>query len=240
MSPEDQFILSFTHLFNYNDSNVTYFAFTYPFSCEESDEKVNQLYQKVKEDKNIYFHRETLFYSVEGRKIEVITISSMHGITPNREELPFVDDERGRALLFPQSQKDSSKRPFLFEGKRVIYFTSRVHPGETPGSHMLNGSLDLITDLNSSQAKILRKNFVFKIIPILNPDGVSLGYYRLDTAAQNLNRYYTNPSRFGQPTIWATKVAILQQHIQYKSLFIYVDFHAHASKKGGFMFGNHI
>ncbi len=40
---------------------------------------------------------------------------------------------------------------------------------------------------------MLRKHFVFKVIPILNPDGVARGYYRLDTMAYNLNRYYTNP-----------------------------------------------
>ena len=49
--------------------------------------------------------------------------------------------------------------------------------------------------MKNEQAKILRKNFVFKVIPILNPDGVSRGYYRLDTMAYNLNRYYINPNR---------------------------------------------
>ena len=47
----------------------------------------------------------------------------------------------------------------------------------------------------NEQAKVLRKNFVFKVIPILNPDGVARGYYRLDTMAYNLNRYYLNPSK---------------------------------------------
>ena len=46
---------------------------------------------------------------------------------------------------------------------------------------MLNGCLDILTDLRSDQGKLLRKNYVFKIIPTLNPDGVSRGYYRLDT-----------------------------------------------------------
>lgn len=46
---------------------------------------------------------------------------------------------------------------------------------------MLNGVLDKIMDFRSEQGKQLRKNFVFKIIPILNPDGVARGYYRLDT-----------------------------------------------------------
>ncbi len=38
-----------------------------------------------------------------------------------------------------------------------------------------------------------RNWFVWKLIPILNPDGVYKGYVRLDTQGRNLNRYYTNP-----------------------------------------------
>ena len=30
---------------------------------------------------------------------------------------------------------------------------------------------------------MLRDRFVFKIVPMLNPDGVYRGYYRLDTMA---------------------------------------------------------
>jgi len=63
----------------------------------------------------------------------------------------------------------------------VIIFSSRVHPGESPGSHVLNGVLDLLTDLKSDQGRLLRKHYIFKVIPTLNPDGVARGYYRLDT-----------------------------------------------------------
>lgn len=45
----------------------------------------------------------------------------------------------------------------------------------------------------SEQGELLRNNFVFKIIPTLNPDGVYRGYYRLDTQGHNLNRHYANP-----------------------------------------------
>ena len=75
---------------------------------------------------------------------------------------------------------------------------------------------------------------------MLNPDGVSRGYYRLDTKAYNLNRYYLNPVKSDHPTIWAIKKVIVQHANVYKDLFMYMDFHAHASKKGGFIFGNYL
>ena len=72
---------------------------------------------------------------------------------------------------------------------------------------------------------------------MLNPDGVYRGYYRLDTKSQNLNRHYTTPTPKHQPTIYAAKAALshAKQHLDLK---IYVDLHAHASKRGCFMFGN--
>lgn len=97
-----------------------------------------------------------------------------------------------------------------------------------------------VNSKSSDQGRCLRKNFVFKVIMMLNPDGVSRGYYRLDTMACNLNRMYLNPSKTDNPTIWATRKAVVQQAEQYKCLKMFLDYHAHASKRGGFMFGNHI
>ena len=123
--------------------------------------------------------------------MECMTISSKDGITEDRETQP--DDSEG---MFPEAVDNPDRRPLKFDqNKKVIAFTSRVHPGESPGSHVLNGITDLITDLKSEQGKLLRRNFVFKIIPNLNPDGVSRGYYRLDTEGQNLNRFYNDATR---------------------------------------------
>ena len=65
--------------------------------------------------------------------------------------------------------------------KKYVMITARVHPGETPASHVFNGFLKFILDKNNILSKTLRDNFVFVLIPILNPDGVYRGHYRVDT-----------------------------------------------------------
>ena len=138
--------------------------------------------------------------------MELLTISSRDLITAELETIPGDGDEG----LFPHAVRDPRSRPYRFnKNKPVIFMTSRVHPGETPGSHVLNGFLEMLTDLRSEQGRSLRKHYVFKVIMMLNPDGVSRGYYRLDTCGVNLNRMYLNPSKTEHPTIWATRKAVV-------------------------------
>jgi cytosolic carboxypeptidase protein 5 len=49
---------------------------------------------------------------------------------------------------------------------------------------------------------------------------------------------YNDATRKDQPTVWAATKAITQYATEYKNLQTYIDFHAHASKKGVFIFGN--
>ena len=112
--------------------------------------------------------------------MELLTLTSNKGKTATAEStLPG---------LFPDNN-----RPLAFEGKKTIFLSSRVHPGETPASYVLLGLLNFLCNEKSEQAKILLDKFVFKIVPMLNPDGVYRGYYRFDTNSQNLNRYYIDP-----------------------------------------------
>ena len=41
---------------------------------------------------------------------------------------------------------------------------------------------------NQHEARILRENFIFKIVPMLNIDGVINGNYRCNLAGVDLNR----------------------------------------------------
>ena len=88
--------------------------------------------------------------------------------------------------------------------KRVVLISARVHPGEAPSSHAFNGVLKFILS-NDARAHYLRKNFVFKLVPMLNPDGVANGHYRMDVLGQNLNRFYINPDVYKQPSVFGVK-----------------------------------
>jgi murein tripeptide amidase MpaA len=54
--------------------------------------------------------------------------------------------------------------------KKTILLTSRVHPGESMASYVIQYIIDYLCG-NSMEARILRENFVFYIIPMLNIDG---------------------------------------------------------------------
>ncbi|KAJ1465734.1 hypothetical protein T484DRAFT_1863692 [Baffinella frigidus] len=56
----------------------------------------------------------------------------------------------------------------MVERKGVVV-SARVHPGETNASYMVKGLIDFLLG-DSVQAKQLRSEFVFKIVPMLNPD----------------------------------------------------------------------
>jgi hypothetical protein len=119
----------------------------------------------------------------------------------------------------------------------VVLVSARVHPGETPASHVLDGLLAFLVRTDDPRAAALRERFVFKLIPMLNPDGVFRGHYRTDTRGVNLNRVYLEASAAEHPSIHAC-CAVVQQLHERGALHLFVDCHAHAGKRGCFLYGN--
>jgi len=99
-----------------------------------------------------------------------------------------------------------------FSKRKGVVLTSRVHPGETVASWMMRGALLFLTDPKNLEAKMLRENFVFKVIPMLNPDGVINGNYRCSLAGCDLNRRWKTPNKTLHPTIYHTKRLVKQIH----------------------------
>ncbi|KAJ8984892.1 hypothetical protein NQ317_002732 [Molorchus minor] len=201
---DDIFMLSFKFCTPENQHSVMYFAFTYPFSYTDLQKMIvnidaKYLNQKVMSEDGIYYTRETVTHSMEGRNIDLITITSYHGITMERED-------RLKNLFLDTK----ILRPHKFLGKKVVFVSARVHPGETPSSFVFNGFLSLLLTKDDVIAQALRRLYVFKLIPFLNPDGVARGHYRTDNRGVNLNRVYLNPSMTEHPSIYAARALISQ------------------------------
>lgn len=88
--------------------------------------------------------------------------------------------------------------------RKAVILTARVHPGETNSSWIMKGFLDYILG-DSSDARLLRDTFVFKVVPMLNPDGVIVGNYRCSLAGRDLNRNYTSLLKESFPSVWYTR-----------------------------------
>jgi cytosolic carboxypeptidase protein 2/3 len=98
-----------------------------------------------------------------------------------------------------------SSKPEQIAIRRAIILTSRVHPGESNASFMMEGTIEYLVS-EEEGARYLRDNFVFKIIPMLNPDGVIVGNYRCSLSGLDLNRQWITANSKLCPENFATKV----------------------------------
>jgi len=116
-----------------------------------------------------------------------------------------------------------------------VVISARVHPGETCSSWICHGIIEYLTG-PCIEAKKLRKQYVFKIVPMLNPDGVVNGNYRTSLAGVDLNRRWDNPDSSYHPTVFKTKemIKIFQTKLEVVTL---CDIHGHSRKQGLFMYG---
>jgi hypothetical protein len=135
--------------------------------------------------------------------------------------------------MFPEGEA-----PFKFgREKPVVVVSARVHPGETPSSHVMNGLIQGLM-ANGPVAEALRDRFVWMLVPFVNPDGVARGHYRMDSKGVNLNRCYICPKQAEHNPVFAIK-RLVEQLSSEQTLFAYLDLHAHAGRKGCFIFGNY-
>lgn len=86
------------------------------------------------------------------------------------------------------------------------------------------------------EAKRLRDTFVFKIVPMLNPDGVIVGNYRCSLAGLDLNRQWMNPVQKSSPEIVSMK-EMIRKTLECRDIHLFVDIHGHSRAKNLFMYG---
>jgi hypothetical protein len=96
------------------------------------------------------------------------------------------------------------RRTTLNKRRDYIILTARVHPGESNSSWTMKGVLKFLMS-GETEADKLRDHFIFKIIPMLNPDGVINGNHRCSLSGHDLNRQWISPDPSLHPTIYGTK-----------------------------------
>ncbi|XP_071546044.1 uncharacterized protein [Panulirus ornatus] len=131
-------------------------------------------------------------------------------------------------ITSPEAEDEGKK-------KRAVVLTARVHPGETPSSWIMKGVLDFLT-ADHPKAHELRNQFIFKVIPMLNPDGVVVGNHRCSLVGRDLNRQYKMVVKEMFPAIWHTK-AMVRRLMDEHGVVMYGDFHAHSRKHNIFLYG---
>ncbi|XP_071120375.1 uncharacterized protein [Mytilus edulis] len=138
-------------------------------------------------------------------------------------------------LVYVLTITSPSQAPEDIKHKKAVVITSRVHPGECNASWMMKGFLDYLTG-NSADAKLLRDTFIFKIVPMLNPDGVIVGNYRCSLAGRDLNRNYKTVLKDAYPSVWHTK-NMIRRLLQEREIIVYCDLHGHSRKQNVFIYG---
>ena len=233
-SKKGYFTLTFKYTFKHPNDKV-YFAHCYPYTYTD----LNNFLKTLEEYPSIA-RVDSLCSTLAGNSCPVVTITSkiQTYTEPSCENLKVNRTAAGRAVVRLREAKKSKSGASMPETehktKKGVMITARVHPGETNSSHLVEGLIKFLLG-NSKSARALRKNFVFRIIPMLNPDGVVYGNYRCSLLGVDLNRRWLKPNKCLHPTIFYAK-RFIQMFSEEHELAMFCDIHGHSMKKNVFMY----
>ena len=233
---KESFTLSFTYSFKHPDDTV-YFAYATPYSYTD----LSMYLQVVKQNHSDIARVSKLCDTSEKLVCEFLTITeSISDYLEGGAEAKDMEDVEKRLARYRKPRKSSlsvgkQKLGEKHGEKKGIVLMARVHSGETVSSFMVQGAIDFLLG-PCKNAAILRKNFVFKIVPMLNPDGVCAGNYRCCLKGVDLNRQWLWPNKKSFPTIFHAKVMILALAARHPIMMV-CDFHGHTKKRNAFIYG---
>ena len=221
--------LSFDYEFKY-DNDIVYFANSIPYFYSKLMKQLN--YYELNEEKYPYFQRKTLATTLGGNDLDMFTINSMYDIYKNGPMSIIMPKAKNYLSLKKNitgnnnnNTKQSMNDSKIIDDRQAVIIIARQHPGETVGSFVIQGCIDFLMG-NSEEAKKLREIYLFKIVPMMNPDGVLVGNSRTSFAGCDLNRRWGKPNEIIHPEVYFTKNMILKLTLQRNIAFI-IDCHGH-------------
>ncbi|NWU34444.1 CBPC4 carboxypeptidase, partial [Hylia prasina] len=203
------YTLTFSIKFPHRD-DVCYLAYHYPYTYSTMMSHLDILEQN-RNPKKVYWRQQTLCQTLAGNPCPLLTITAMPE-SKNRDDL-----------------EQFCSRPYVF-------LTARVHPGESNSSWVMKGTLEFLVS-SDPIAELLRKCFIFKIVPMLNPDGVIHGNLRCSLSGDDLNRQWLTPSSQLHPTIYHAKGLLSYLRSIGRAPLVFCDYHGHSQKKNVFLYG---
>uniref|UniRef100_A0A663EAA0 AGBL carboxypeptidase 1 n=1 Tax=Aquila chrysaetos chrysaetos TaxID=223781 RepID=A0A663EAA0_AQUCH len=203
------YTLTFSIKFPHKD-DVCYLAYHYPYTYSTMMSHLDILEQN-RNPKKVYWRQQTLCQTLGGNLCPLLTITAM-----------------------PESKKRDDLEQFY--NRPYVFLVARVHPGESNASWVMKGTLEFLVS-SDPIADLLRKCFIFKIVPMLNPDGVINGNHRCSLSGDDLNRQWLTPSSQLHPTIYHTKGLLYYLRSIGRAPLVFCDYHGHSQKKNVFLYG---
>lgn len=227
-SPPMYSMVSFS--LSFHEDDTIYIANGLPYTPESwrSDwARLRQLYPVTTSHCQI----ETICNTLGGREVSLLSITS--------QPLGQVTGARLKKVRGPeyvaQLRKDRCTLPVA--RRPVVLLMARCHPGETGGSFVLRGALQFLLS-EAPEARELRELFQFKVIPMLNPDGVELGNSRCNGTPLDLNRQWADPQMATAPEVYELK-QLARTWYKQSGIALVLDFHTHPLRLNSFICSSH-
>ena len=146
------------------------------------------------------------------------------GLSCNENKIPYI--------IITNFLSDNNE----ISNRKCILLTSRIHPGETASSYVIQGVINFLINPKNLISINLRNKFIFKIIPMINIDGVIYGNYRCNLKGRDLNRMWIDPdNKFSNCVLNIKK--LIKSTLYNRDIYFYCDFHGHSSKPNFFLYG---
>lgn len=127
--------------------------------------------------------------------------------------------------------------------------TARVHAAEMTGSFKIEGMIRFLTSImfvedccylflgDNPLANTLRLLYIFKLVPMVNPEGVIVGNFRCSLTGTDLNRRWDNPDELIHPQVFFLKNLLRKLVHEKKEILVFCDLHGHSRKNNSFVYG---
>lgn len=88
--------------------------------------------------------------------------------------------------------------------------------------------------------ELLLQNYIIKLVPMVNVDGVAIGNSRTSLVGLDLNRRWTEPNPLIHPEVFFLKKEMISAHKKSDGgIQIFCDLHGHNKAPNSFVYGCH-